>query len=1754
MNENYWGVKNNTSLPELNEASLVRNLSERYTRAYTSKGHGGEDEGGSGIYTWTGTVLLAVNPYQRLNVYGDSQIEHHFSKTITQADPHPFGIASHAFQTLNKTKSAQSIVVSGESGAGKTETAKFVMRFLSTIGRSNSGDTLSSFLESTNPILEAYGNAKTCRNENSSRFGKVMKLFYTPSGHAGHKLVSAAVETYLLARSRVTHTPANERNYHVFYLLSNGGLETHFPELKSIIRPPSFFSYLAGSAQVQSGYLTDAAFLEEMLTAFTSLGVSREDQTRLFELVLALLWLGNINIEADEAKDTSGKCRISESSREAMEVVSRILQAPSGLENEAVSLEKLLTEIKLSIGTNNKSNSSIWAGTSASKARTVRDAVVRRVYAKMFDYIVSLLNVKLAAYVSTSSSPSAATIDEDRFISILDIFGFENLPTNGLEQLCINYANERLQNFFLKNVVISEAEEYSRECVPYPGVNPPDNGPVIRAVAGRNGIFELLRKTTIDSMLRPLEGRDYDADFYSSLLVPGAGGIVKATTSGGKGKNNPLVNTFIVAHYAEPVQYQVEGFVDSNKDSDARVDFILSYLKNPLLQDCLAVPVPSAGLEATSNASSSQRRCIATTFSSQVDHLLEDHLEKTRLHCIRCLKPNDAKKPNLFEDARVANQLRVSGMFEVLTLMAHSYPVRIPYQDLFNRYKPLLSEKILNELTKQCGGGGTKVHGAMARLFVQETVGLLAHGDGGLGLISPSPDLTEGSDYQCGTSKVFFRIGKVEPLESLLSACDSDKNFAKQIADLIGKRIMEKRKSRQLKFMRTSFKLLVIYRKRQNYWKWFHAYFIRLTFLVKACKQHLIPLMKVKRIRKNQAARSIQRNFRLHLDRKREIAKESIRSVVSSFALRAQLCSQSKLRSQMTICSEKIHSVILCYSAKVALIKKKVELEKRIRELELERLRIEAETQARLAAEREQEAELERIAAAEALEKSRLENERKLCEASEKIFELESVCAIKMGEIDALRAEKEIELETARESIRQIEVSAQKKLDQVATELSEKEAALIKTRDDYEVSTALLKTELENEKVRIETQLKESEEMRKLEISNLEEKLIEKCSELATLKDSHIAQIERIDQEHLSELDRVKIEMRIAEETLKTELETLKAEFDSRSELYDYSKKQAQEELDLLHQMHAEELRNASSALEESEKNLNHKISQLMDQLDCSSKLLERTKANDQEIIDRLMTQHEADLAVAREDMARLKYEYDSRIDQISLELLKSREIFAEKEAEWEHAKQENADDLMFARIKAKESEDVLQCRISELTVSIESSAAALEESSREHLRQIESLKCDHSNEMDNLKSQIEKIRSESGDQINDLNVLMSQKESEFSTKLESALRDKEVSLTSFYEEKMAQLTETQRMLNAESTALLKERESELSQLKSKYTELEQLSVSAKSAHQSEVANLKAQLEDQTKISKADLAGLEQERSKLVAAEAEKRLLLDRLIVGLRNELKSQQAEFDKTIAAKENAYKESLSSDKERLESVIAASRSELAALTEQLELVVQEKAKLAVVASQSLMQGERLKKDAEEMVKRERAEMERKYVLETTKMKRDFEAINQQTLNVKIQEIEDLKLQTQKRLGEAEKMRSDALSIMQEIRRGPDSDDGKTIAVLPLEKEEVIQQAIRDYHSASDDYERTYVIERRKDSTKKERQIDSARTNALEVKLQHTSIASKISHPSPSGRKSLGNVTNIVMPLSPGAAANKEQQEQPAAKFPRLVGPQGF
>jgi myosin heavy subunit len=1861
MNENFWGVKNATSLPELNAESLVRNLKERYHRAYQKVR---EDEGGSGIYTWTGTVLLAVNPYQHMDVYGEGQIEHHFTKTITQADPHPFGIASHAYGTLNKTRSAQSIVVSGESGAGKTETAKYVMRFLSTIGSksSSSSDLISEFLESTNPILEAFGNAKTCRNENSSRFGKIMKLYYTlPNSAAAigthHKLVSASVETYLLARSRVTHTPVNERNYHVFYLVSNGGLEKYLPELAKIIRPADQFEYLSGSAGITSGYLSDSAFLGQVMKAFESLEVPRHDQLALFELVLGLLWMGNIQLESEDARDPASRSRVSEKSRPALEICAKIFD----IQAEDVNLEKLLTEQKLSIGSSsNKSNSSLWTHTNVGKARTVRDAVVKRVYAKLFDYIVSLLNGKLKGNMESSHLPQSSSASPSS-ISILDIFGFENLPTNGLEQLCINYANERLQNFFLRNVVISEAEEYSRECIPYPGVNPPDNGPVIRAIAGRGGIFDLLKKTTTDSMLRPLEGKEYDSEFYQTLgtATVAAGSTltdivkIQMISSGGpttrRMSANPLNQMFTVCHYAEEVPYTVEAFVESNKDSDLRVDFILGFMGNRLLKDCLNTEIP--GVVDDGAATGQQRRCIATTFATQVDHLLVDHLEKTRLHCIRCLKPNDSKKPNAFDDNRVSNQLRVSGMFEVLTLMAHAYPIRMAYNDLFARYRPLLSEKIMAELTRQTGavthpgrksggrrslgGSSGKVHGATARLFVQEAIGLLVQG---VDTIIPASQLTHGEDFQFGTSKVFFRLGKVDPLEKLLAICDADKNTAHLVADLIGKRIMAKRRARQIGFVRTCVKLVIIYRKRQAYWKWFYLYFVRLTFLVKVCKKVYIPKIKQRRIRKQQAATQIQRAYRAHLERVRVASAGFITSILQRHLALRELSGQSKLKVQMHDSAEFLQNRLSVFVAQKAIIGLQFIASERRRALELEELRQET-------IRKEKEIEETRILAEqrEAAERAAIEESKRQMElASEKIHELELGVAEKLELIQSIKSQQEqqvnelhaqieasekiaadtieslrIEMDTKQsewdsvvlrdtQRIQQLELQIQETISELEEQknISEKFSADIALRESeleearsmhakivHELTsshaaavgvleTRLTEQMLEMDEIRakftaeieeiqsvhstrlselesqIEQKSKEIDEIRSQfeaekenilsnhasVVSGLETALSEKSSEFDRAAIAHNEQIDQIQFNHMNELDSMKQSI-LAKESELAELESKKTELvnslasaeaviaEKASEL-EKSIQDHELAVSALNDAHTADLDRVHLAAKEQQAQLEAQLDSVRTELQNQADMFKYTSSQHEEAIGALKE-------LNRQEIERMVKEREIDVGELNgkmADVEKRLELtIAEHEEKIQSLAESAGGELDEARSELDRVRAELEQTVSELRIQLESSQTSLVAAKAAHGESINQTRESHVSELESVRREMEEKRMGLVGKIDEMTAQLG-----IAEEAQSGLVGQLEELKNTYSATFATLERVQSEKQAVDSELAAAA-TNMAQMTGRYSsELEKLRLT----HGTAMAELEAristaeqqleqkshdytQLEQLLERTKLDSESIREEYvSKLETQESEKIALK----TSLDEQIKTSES-IQSSLASLESEYKTVLD-DRNQLQSTVASLRAEGLKLKEQLDAVIQEKAQLAGVVSQSLHQVEKIKKETEEQLKRDRAEMERRIANETARYKKDMEIINKRVLEVKVHEVEEMKQQIQTRLNEAERIRNEAAESI--TRNTP-----TTHVLAGVAKNEVVEQAINDYRSSPDEYERAYVIESRKKSHVNEKALEEAKRGALEAKL-HQSIAPARMPMSPT-RSNLDNISSQTKPiLSPS--------RNPAAKMPRL------
>lgn len=372
--------------------------------------------------TYTGSMLVAINPYQVLPIYTNKQINDYRGKKINELPPHIFAISDNAFQEMKRDKSNQCIVISGESGAGKTESTKLILQYLAAISGKHSW--IEQQIIEANPIMEAFGNAKTVRNDNSSRFGKFIEVRFTEAG----TIQSAKIEQYLLEKSRIVSQNHDERNYHIFYSMLAGLSPEERKRLQLMEQSPASYHYLSQGGCFKLSGRNDAKDFADMRSAMKVLSFSPEEQWQIFNLLAAILHLGNLgfkatevrNMEAAEVNDATNASRVS---------------SLLGVTKEALS-EALTQKTMLIHGEH------VVTSLSKESALEGRDAFVKALYGNIFIHIVRRIN---------------ETIDKNpvkniNTIGVLDIFGFENFDDNSFEQLCINYANENLQQFFVKHI------------------------------------------------------------------------------------------------------------------------------------------------------------------------------------------------------------------------------------------------------------------------------------------------------------------------------------------------------------------------------------------------------------------------------------------------------------------------------------------------------------------------------------------------------------------------------------------------------------------------------------------------------------------------------------------------------------------------------------------------------------------------------------------------------------------------------------------------------------------------------------------------------------------------------------------------------------------------------------------------------------------------------------------------------------------------------------------------------------------------------------------------------------------------------------------------------------------------------------------------------------------------------------------------------------------------------------------------------
>ncbi|XP_050441018.1 myosin heavy chain 95F isoform X1 [Adelges cooleyi] len=726
-------VDDNCSLMHLNEATLLNNVKIRYSK--------------DKIYTYVANILISINPYIDIkNLYSKEVMEKYKGKSLGVLPPHVFAIADKSFRDMKVLKQSQSVIVSGESGAGKTESTKHLLRYLCYQWGSTNGPAADQKILDANPVLEAFGNAKTTRNNNSSRFGKFMEVHFDSSC----LVVGGYINHYLLEKSRVCIQSSEERNYHVFYLLCAGAT----PEIRSklsLANPDSFNylkkgctqyftdnqtsnkleSYQKSKLQNKQGGLKDPMLddvkgFATMDEALSRLGLSSKERCDIYTIVAAVLHLGNIEFE-ENLESTKGGCKVTNQAEKSLSIVADLLSVNVDELRQALITKVMMTNRGGLKGT------VIMVPLKSYEANNARDALAKAIYGKLFDHIVNRIN---------SSIPSKAS---SYYIGVLDIAGFEYFTINSFEQFCINYCNEKLQQFFNERILKEEQMLYEREGLAVKKIEFVDNQDCIDLIESRNGgIFNLLDE---ESKLPKQSSEHFTTEVHKRWQ--GHFRLALARTSKLKAHREIRDDEgFMVRHFAGAVCYQTGQFIDKNNDAlHANLEGLVQESNNPFLQSLFASSTLGTAKGKLNFIS------VGSKFKSQLAELMEK-LRSTGTNFVRCIKPNDKMVDHMIDGGSILSQLQCSGMTSVLELMQQGFPSRAPFQQLYDMYRQRLPPKLVK---------------LDPRIFSKALFRAVGVNEG---------------DYKFGVSKVFFRPGKFAEFDAIMH---SDPENLKQMIDKVQK-------------------------------------------------------------------------------------------------------------------------------------------------------------------------------------------------------------------------------------------------------------------------------------------------------------------------------------------------------------------------------------------------------------------------------------------------------------------------------------------------------------------------------------------------------------------------------------------------------------------------------------------------------------------------------------------------------------------------------------------------------------------------------------------------------------------------------------------------------------------------------------------------------------------------------------------------------------------------------------------------------
>ncbi|CAE6451317.1 unnamed protein product [Rhizoctonia solani] len=758
-------VEDIADLTFLNEASVVHNLRLRY--------------GSGAIYTYSGLFLVAINPYTNLSLYTDAIVQQYRGKRRDDNAPHIFAIAERAWVNLGEERENQSILITGESGAGKTENTKKVIQYLAAIanesaagavpegssfkakhgtvpsigkgpgylkqnhtGSSSSTATITTsklgLLErqilQANPILEAFGNAQTARNNNSSRFGKFVRIAFGGDG----SIAGASIDWYLLEKSRVITRSDIERNFHVFYMILEGGGALRDTLL--LQGGTQEYEYLNKSRTEVDG-VDDREDWRLLKTALDVVGFTPDEQLDLFRVVAAILHIGNIDISSDRTDQAQIKSNV------ALEKASHLLGISPQEFSKAVLRPRVLAGRE-------------WVTQARTKQQAIDElgALCKTMYEKTFGSLVERINRALDRPTSKSS-----------FIGVLDIAGFEIFETNGFEQLCINYTNERLQQFFNRHMFILEQEEYAREGIEWEFVDfgmdlqptieliesTSANGQGGGTVSGHGpggggagvGWIGILSCLDEECIMPKATDATFTAKLHAIWSPPGLDEEQPAHLGQTKYAPARFAQGFIIQHYAGRVEYRTDGWLEKNKDPlNDNIGRVMASSNEPFISTLFADFVDAgAGVVGGAGAAfggvkkrvkKGAFRTVAQGHKERLANLMTT-LQSTQPHFVRCIVPNGFKKPGRLDVPLVLDQLRCNGVLEGIRIARLGYPNRLPFAEFRQRYE-LLTPGVIPR---------GYMDGRKACLRMVDALEL------------------DDSAYRIGTSKVFFKAGVLAELE-----------------------------------------------------------------------------------------------------------------------------------------------------------------------------------------------------------------------------------------------------------------------------------------------------------------------------------------------------------------------------------------------------------------------------------------------------------------------------------------------------------------------------------------------------------------------------------------------------------------------------------------------------------------------------------------------------------------------------------------------------------------------------------------------------------------------------------------------------------------------------------------------------------------------------------------------------------------------------------------------------------------------------